>query len=89
MRAVLASHQANPGHTFIDKSSILAGAEMPIMINPARKHIVIDRTASPIEPSEKAGPNIWKQFELNRPTGFLLHHDCPRSNLPAADNPAH
>jgi hypothetical protein len=28
-------------------------------------------------------PSVRKQFELNRPTGFLLHHDGARSDLPS------
>lgn len=35
--AIFASHQANPGQPFIDKSSILAAARGPVMIDPAWK----------------------------------------------------
>ena len=55
------------------------------MINPAGKNIVIDRAAPPLEPDQQAGPSVLEQFELNRATCFLLHHHCPRSDLPAAD----
>ena len=40
----------------------MAGAEMPIMINPAGKNIVIDRAAPPIEPGQQAGPSVLEQF---------------------------
>ena len=53
--AILASHQTDPCHPFIDKPGILAGAEMPIMINPAGKDIVVHRAAPPLKPSEQAG----------------------------------
>ena len=58
------------------------------MINPAGKDIIVHCAAPPFKPRQQAGPSVWKQFELNRPTGFLLHHDCTRSDLPAADNVA-
>jgi len=58
------------------------------MINPAGKNIVIDRAAPPLEPDQQAGPSVLEQFELNRATCFLLHHHCPRSDLPAADKVA-
>ncbi|MEG3178682.1 helix-turn-helix domain-containing protein [Sphingomonas sp. RB3P16] len=40
MRAILASHQTYAGYPFIDKPCVLAGAEMPIMINPAGKDMI-------------------------------------------------
>ena len=40
----------------------MAGAEMPIMINPAEKNIVIDRAAPPLEPGQQAGPSVLEQF---------------------------
>lgn len=58
------------------------------MINPARKYIIVQCAAAPIQPSEQARPSIRQQFELNGPSRFLLHHDCPRSDLSAADNVA-
>jgi hypothetical protein len=61
---------------------------MPIMINPTGKYIVVHRSAPPFKPRQQASPSVCKQFELNRPTGFLLHHDRTRSDLPAADKVA-
>lgn len=58
---------------------------MPIRIDPAGKDVVIRRAAPPLEPSQQAGASVRKQLELNRPTCFPLHHDCARSDLPAAD----
>jgi len=55
------------------------------MINPAWKDIVVRRAAPPLKPSQQAGAGIWEQFELDRPTCFLLHHDRASSDLPAAD----
>ena len=54
---------------------------MPIVIDPARKDIVVHRATSAFQPRQQAGPSAGKQFELNRPTGFQLHHDCSRSDL--------
>lgn len=83
---LLAPHQTNPCNPFIDKPGILARAQMPIMINPAGKYIFVHQAASPLKPSQQAGPRVWEQLELNRPTCFLLHHDRTRSNLSAAYN---
>ncbi len=85
---ILTSHQAEARHPFIDKAGILAGAEMAIVINTARKDKTVHRAAPPIEPSQQAGPGVWEQFELNRPTCFLLHHDRTRSDLSTADKVA-
>ena len=51
MRPVLASHQADPRNPFIDEPSILAGAEVPAVIDPAWEDVVVDRAAPPIKPS--------------------------------------
>jgi hypothetical protein len=79
---------ADACHPFIDKPGVLASADMPIMINPAGKDIVVHCAAPPFKPRQQAGPSVWKQFELNRPTCFLLHHDRTRSDLPAGDKVA-
>ena len=54
---------------------------MPIMINSARKHIIVHRAAPAFEPCQQARSSIWQQFELNGPACFLLHYDCPRPGL--------
>ena len=54
------------------------------MINPAGKDIIVYGPAAPIQPSQQARPSVWKKFELNRASCFLLHYDCPRSYLAAA-----
>jgi len=56
------------------------------MINPARKDIIFHRTSPAFEPRQQAGPSILQQFELHRPTCFLLHHDCARSDLAPAND---
>lgn len=86
MGAIFTSHQADPSHPFINKAGILPGAEMAIVINPARKDVIVHRSASPFEPRQQARPSVRQQLELNGPTRFLLHHDCPRPDLSAADN---
>ncbi len=88
MRPILASHETDTCYPFVDGARVLAGAEMPTTINPAGKDIIVHRAAAPIQPSQKARPSIRQQFELNRPSRLLLHHDCPRSDLSAADNVA-
>jgi hypothetical protein len=88
VRAILALHQTDAGHPFIDKPCILAGAEMPIMINPTGKDMVVHCATPPFKPRQQARPSVWEQFELNWPTGFLLHHDRTRSDLPTTDKVA-
>ena len=75
VRAILASHHADPCHPFIDEPGILAAAEMPIMINSAGKDIVVYRAAPPLKPSQQAGTGVREEFELNRTTCFLLRGD--------------
>gem|GEM_PF-2970449 len=58
------------------------------MVHPARKDIIVHRAAPPFKPRQQAGPSVRKQFELNRPTCFLLYHDCARSDLSPANNVA-
>ncbi len=86
--AILTSHQSDPCHPFVDEPSILAGAEMPLMIDPAGKDVVLHRAASPLEPCQQAGASVWKKLELNWSPCFLLHDDRPRSDLSAADKVA-
>ena len=79
---MLSSHRVEQlRHPFIDKLGILTCADMPIVIDPARKDIVVHRATSAFQPRQQAGPSAGKQFELNRPTDFQLNHDCSRSDL--------
>ena len=52
MRAIFASCQTDPCHPFIDEAGVLTGAKMPFMVNPTGKHIVVDRAAPMLEPSQ-------------------------------------
>lgn len=53
--AMLASHQTAPCHPFVDKPGILAGAEMPFMINPAWKDIIV-HSAPPVQATPVGWP---------------------------------
>jgi len=88
VRAILTSHQADPCHPFVDEPGILTGAKMPFMIDLAGKDVILHRATPPLEPSQQAGASVRKQLELNWSSSFLLHHDCPSSDLPAADKVA-
>ena len=88
MRAILAAHQTYPSHPFIYEPGILAGAQMVAVINSARKHVIIHRSASPIEPRQQTGTSIRQQLELNGPTCLLLHDDRTGSDLAATDQVA-
>jgi hypothetical protein len=54
----------------------------------SKEHIIVHRATPPLKPSQQAGPCVWKQFKLNWPTCFLLHHDRSRSDLPNANEVA-
>ncbi len=77
--------QPNPGHPLINEASVLPGADMIDMINPARKDEVDERTSSAFEPSEDAGAGRLKELELNGATGLLLNNDRSRANPAATD----
>ena len=75
--AILAPHQTDPCHPFVDNPSILPRAQAPIVINSAGEHIIVQRAASAYEPCQQVGPSILQQFELNGPACLLLHDDWP------------
>lgn len=52
-------------------------------IDAARERVVLDRSATTLKPSEEAPACIRHGFELNWPTGLLLDHHGPRSQLTA------
>lgn len=88
MGAIFTSHQTDPSHPFINKTGILPGAEMALVINPAREDVIVNRSASPFEPCQQTGSRIGEQLRLNGPTCFLLHYDRARSDLSATDKVA-
>lgn len=61
---------------------------MATAVHPTWEDIIVHRATPAFEPCQEAGPGVGQQFELNRPTCFLLHHDCTRPYLPAADKVA-
>lgn len=61
---------------------------MAAMINPTWKDIVVHRAAAAFKPRQEAVPGVEEQFELHRPSRFLLHDNRARSDLPTADKVA-
>src|SRR5436309_2056370 len=57
---------------------------MSVMIYTARKDIFVHCATAAFKPCQQAGSGVRQQFELNRPTCLLLHHDYARSDLPTA-----
>ena len=88
MGSIFASYQTDPNHPLIDKPSILAGADVPIVIDPARKDVIVHSATPTLKPCQQASPGIRQQLKLNRTACLLLHYDCPRSDLPANYNVA-
>jgi hypothetical protein len=58
---------------------------MVIVVDAVWKRIITDTARTPLEPGEKAGPNIAGEFELDRTSGLLLNHHCPGSNFRPRD----
>ena len=88
MCAKLDWHQADRGYPFIDKPSILAGAKMQAVVDPARQDKIIDGATPTFKQCWQTGWDVWQKFELNGPTCLPLSLDCTCSHLPAASDVA-
>ena len=75
MGAVILRPQANPSCPLIDEASILPGADMLSMVNPAREDEVVESASAAFEPGKDAPAGGFEELELNRPTGLLLDDD--------------
>ena len=75
MRPVVLPPQPNSGHPLVNEPSILPGADVIGVINPAREDVVVERASSAFKPSENAAAGRLKKLELNGPTGLLLNDD--------------
>lgn len=85
MSAALGALEADRGHPFVYQPSILPSVQVTRVIDPARKGVIVNRTAATFQPSKQAGPDIGRQFELHRATGLLLNNDRTSSNLCTRD----
>ena len=85
MGSIFLMPQAYSLHPLIDEASILAGAEVIAMVDPARKNIVSQGATTAFEPGQQARSGIREHLELNRPPCFLLDDDRACAGLPAAD----
>lgn len=79
------SSRRDPGHPVIHKLSILPGADMICVIDPAWKDEIVKHTAATFKPSEDAVAGVLEEFELNGPAGPLLDDDCARPHPASAD----
>jgi hypothetical protein len=86
--AIVLPKQSDSGYPFINKSSILPGADMIGVIDPARKDKVVERASATFKPSQDAGSGGLQELELNRPTGLLLDDDCSGTNPTTTDKVA-
>jgi hypothetical protein len=75
MRPVVFPAQPEHRYPLVNEPSILPGADVIGMINPARKDEVVERVSSALEPSENAAAGRFKELELNGPSGLLLNND--------------
>jgi hypothetical protein len=53
---VILPPQANASDPFVDKPGILSGAYVLGVIDPARESVVVERSATALQPSKDAGP---------------------------------
>ncbi len=58
--------QSNTGHPFVNEPSILPGADMIGVIDPARKSEFVNRSASAFEPGQNADAGGFEELKLNR-----------------------
>jgi hypothetical protein len=75
VRAILGTAKSDCLNPLIDKSSVLARAEVAGMVNSARKSVVVGRAAATFEPSEQARSDIGCQLELHGLSGLPLDDD--------------
>lgn len=66
MSAIVLAAQTNGGHPFIDQAGELPRAQVLGMIRSARKGVVVECAASPLQPGENARPRWLEQLKLNR-----------------------
>ena len=88
MRAIIASHQTDPRHPFVDEPGILPRADMIGTINSAWEGVVVETASSTFEPGEQTATGRLEELELNGAAGFLLDYDSSRANPGAADQVA-
>ena len=79
------SPKPDRGDPIVEKSSILARAQMLCMINPAGEYKVVDRAASEFEPGEEVGLCVSCDLQLNWATGLSLSDRFSPSNFRAGN----
>lgn len=75
MGSIFLTPQAYSRHPLIDEASILAGAEVIAVVDPARKNIVSQGATTTFEPGQQARSGIREHLELNGAPCFLLDDD--------------
>ena len=70
--AIVSLAQADGSHPLVDQARILAGAHMAMMIDAARKEIVMRRTATPLQPADQGRTDIRRELELDGPVCFFV-----------------
>src|SRR4249920_1594898 len=85
MRPVVLRPQSDSGHPLLNEPSILPGADLISVIDPARKSELVNRSPSAFEPGQNAAAGGFEELKLNRPTCLLLDDNRACANLGAAD----
>jgi hypothetical protein len=65
----------------VNQASVLPGAYVICMVDPARKHEIFERASAVFELCEHAPASSLKKRELDRPTGLLLNNNCSWAKL--------
>lgn len=72
--------KSDGSHPLVDKSCILARAEMVVGMDAAGECEIINASTSAFEPGEQAGSRIGGDLKLNWSSRLLLDHHRSRSN---------
>ena len=85
VRAVVVSAQADGCHPHVDQPSVLTGADVRGMVDPAREDEVVHCATATLQPREDAALSGIEELELRGPAGLLLDDDRSRANAIADD----
>lgn len=74
MFSIVLRTQSNSSNPFIDQSRVLSSAQVPFLVDPTRKRVVIDTATAAFEPRKQACPRVSGNLKLDGPASILLDH---------------
>src|SRR5215213_7716748 len=88
MRSVILPAQSDARHPLVGEASVLAGADVGGVVDPAREGVIVERAASTFKPHKDAGASRLQKLELNGAPGLPLDDDRLGANPTTADEVA-